>query len=163
MANQGSGSQGPKRATLGASPLAQVSIFWRGQGVRFTKNFSLDEFECKCGKCGYTLVDQDHVARLQDLRDRLSVKHGREVKLTINSAYRCPNHNRLVGGANDSQHLLGTATDITASGVTVEELHAEVLAIFDGVGIYDDFIHADSRGFEARWDYRSLEKKKGDA
>lgn len=155
-------NQGPKKPTLGVSPLAQVSLFWRSQGVKLTTNFSLGEMECACGKCSYTLVDQDHVQRLQDLRNLLCIRYGRDVKIKINSAYRCPAHNRTIGGAQESQHSFGTATDIEAVGVPVRELHAECVKIFDGVGIYDTFVHVDSRGFEARWDFRSVkEKKKG--
>ena len=34
--------------------------------------------------------------------------------ITVNSGYRCPQLNRLVGGAASSQHLKGEAADITA-------------------------------------------------
>lgn len=32
----------------------------------------------------------------------------------VNSGYRCPELNRMVGGATHSQHLLGQAADVTA-------------------------------------------------
>ena len=34
--------------------------------------------------------------------------------ITVNSGYRCPQLNRMVGGAASSQHLKGEAADITA-------------------------------------------------
>ena len=34
--------------------------------------------------------------------------------IAVNSGYRCPQLNRLVGGAASSQHLKGEAADITA-------------------------------------------------
>lgn len=155
------GGLGPKKPNIGFSPLAQISMFWRGQGVRFTANFSLKEFECKCGGCTYTLVDQDHVERLQRLRNILSARYNREVSIKITSGFRCFIHNRNVGGKNQSQHCYGTATDIVAPNVPILELHQECVRIFDGVGLYDTFIHVDSRGFEERWDSRSVKAKKG--
>lgn len=153
----------PKRKpSVGVSPLAQIMLYWRGQGVKFTKNFSLVEFECRCGKCSFTLVDLGHVGRLQELREKLCVLYQRDVKIKIHSAYRCPAYNKNVGGAKESQHTFGTATDIEAENVPIPDLHRLCCQIFDGVGLYDTFVHADSRGYEARWDLRSVkEKKKG--
>lgn len=148
-------SQTPKkRAKTLISPLAQPSLFWRGQAVQLTKNFSLREYECKCGLCSYTLVDLDHIERLEELRSKI------KLPLLILSAYRCPQYNKSIGGAKESQHSFGTATDIVVPQITPYKLHALCVDIFDGVGLYDTFVHVDSRGFEARWDLRSVKEKK---
>lgn len=49
----------------------------------------------------------------------------------INSGYRCPELNKLVGGASTSQHCLGQAADVEASGVANGDLAAWVAANLD--------------------------------
>lgn len=49
---------------------------------------------------------------LQPMRD----KHG--APLLVNSGYRCPEVNKIVGGAQNSQHMLGEAADITTGTVS---------------------------------------------
>ena len=131
------------------SPIAQVSVFKRGQNVQLTDHFHLKEFECPCGACKYTLVDLDHVDRLEKLRKIFNRS------ITISSGFRCGEHNKEVGGAKNSQHLLGIATDISIPNATPWEVYCASTPIFDGVGIYDDFVHVDSRSEEARWDIRT--------
>lgn len=123
-------------------PVGVVSVYKRGEDIRLTSSFHLKEFECKCGKCPFTLVSLKHVERLQELRNAL----GSPVKIT--SGYRCPEHNKVVGGEDHSYHMLGLATDVAITGY-VEWAH-----IFDGIGTYDTFTHVDSRGDKARWDSR---------
>jgi len=48
---------------------------------------------------------------LQPMRD----KHGSP--LLVNSGYRCPEVNKIVGGAQNSQHMLGEAADITTGSI----------------------------------------------
>ncbi len=78
--------------------------------------------------------------------------------ITINSAYRCPAHNKKVGGSPKSQHVDGTATDITVSGMTPTAVQ-DASEGFDGLGRYDTFTHVDSRGTKARWDFRKQKPK----
>jgi len=131
-----------------ASPLAQVEFFKRGQDAQLSPHFHLREFECKCGVCPYTLISVQHVLELQGLRNLLN----KPVKIL--SAYRCPKHNDLVGGEKNSMHMYGLATDISVAGLAPEEILAAA-KIFDGVGIYDTFVHVDSRGFTAFWARRT--------
>lgn len=51
-------------------------------------------------------------ALADNVLDPLREWYGKSV--TVNSGYRCPQLNRLVGGAASSQHLKGEAADITA-------------------------------------------------
>ena len=37
--------------------------------------------------------------------------------ITVNSGYRCPKLNKAIGGAKNSQHVVGQAADIEISGV----------------------------------------------
>ena len=86
---------------------------------------------------------------LQALRDVI----GKPVVVT--SGYRCPAHNKTIGGAPNSLHLSGMAADVKVEGVSsfkIAEL-AEMIPAFEngGIGIYKRHTHLDIRGREARW------------
>ena len=76
----------------------------------------------------------------------------------INSAYRCPERNKQVGGADNSQHLYGKAADISLHTIPlqIEEIKRIARPIgFTGVGLYNSFIHLDVRENFANWDNRT--------
>jgi hypothetical protein len=79
-------------------------------GRRLGPHFAEEEFACRC--CGLVRVNVRLVQMLEQLRECLG---GRPVIIT--SGYRCEEHNRAVGGARNSQHLLGNAADIVVAGV----------------------------------------------
>ena len=119
-----------------------------GEGVnciQLSANFNLREFICT--HCGVAKVDPELIRRLQIARDRI----GRPIVVT--SGYRCPTHNRAVGGAANSQHLYGTAADVMATRITIQELYDVLESLFPdgGVGIYQGHVHVDVRGIKARW------------
>lgn len=74
-------------------------------------NFKKAEFKCPCGKCnGYgNGIATTLVETLQELRN----KYG---KLQITSGYRCPAHNKAVGGSTNSKHTKGQAADFYLNG-----------------------------------------------
>ncbi len=128
-----------------------IKEFKKGTKVQITKNFHSSEFDCKCfnPECIMTYIDVDHVTELQKIRDVMGA-------MTINSAYRCVKHNKAVGGATNSQHVQGIATDIVLATRTPTQLY-EILdrTWKGGLGVYDTFVHIDSRqGGRARWDLR---------
>ena len=131
--------------------MANIKKYQKGDRTRLSINFIAKEFDCSCSECNETLIDLDHVAKLQQLR------HDLGSSIHITSAYRCPAHNAAVGGAKNSQHKLGTATDIVVSAMDPNEV-ADACEKFDGLGRYDTFTHIDSRGSSARWDKRSVEE-----
>lgn len=124
----------------------------KGHKVQLTKNFSSVEFDSKGNNTDdkWTIIDIDHVKKLQELRDIL----GKPCHIT--SAYRGPTHNKAVGGVNASRHLFGDATDIIVRGATIDEVvEAAERLNFKGIGAYNTFVHLDSRpGNKARWDFR---------
>ena len=73
-----------------------------------TPNFQASEFACPCRQCGRDGAQMDHslVMTLQRLRDTWGNA------LVVSSGLRCPEHNRLVGGAHHSAHLYGRAADL---------------------------------------------------
>jgi len=114
-----------------------------------SKNFSRHELACRC--CDRIEINQRLVDALQELRDLAGLP------IRVTSGYRCPEHNRAIGGATRSQHLLGTAADISVRGMTPGQMYrlAENVEAFrnGGIGVYPDkgFIHVDVRDGRARW------------
>lgn len=115
-----------------------------------SQHFSKREFVCHCG-CGAYISCPEMVEKLEKLRELCGNK-----ALSIGSGTRCEEHNKAVGGAAHSQHLLGTAADVKlVAGMTVDEMAEKAEeAGFDGIGKYSWGIHVDVRGTKARWDYR---------
>ncbi len=111
------------------------------------KYFDDIEFICHC--CGKLPADGMDPALLEVL-DKIREAVGGPVY--VSSGYRCPEHNAEVGGVQNSQHLYGRAADIFVDGLTPLQLAALAeRAGADGIGIYDDFVHVDTRGDYARW------------
>jgi len=122
---------------------------------KLSKNFNWSEFESKDG----APMPPEVAANVKELAKNLEIIRatvGRPLK--INSGYRSPAWNKKVGGVSGSQHQLGKAADIVASGMGSAQLHAVVLDLIKqgkikpgGVGKYDTFVHYDIRGTNARW------------
>ena len=132
-------------AELAAEQTFPMEVLGEGiNDVNLAPNFRLAEFECR--HCGAVKIDPELIRRLQAMRDEIGKP------LIINSGYRCPEHNRAVGGAANSQHLLGKAADMWVEGMSPDTLatHAEAVG-FGGIGIYDTFVHVDTRSGRARW------------
>ena len=70
---------------------------------------SFSPAEIACRGTGAIKINAQAMDALQALRDRLGKP------LIVRSAYRSPSHNRAVGGAPASKHMLGTAFDIAMS------------------------------------------------
>jgi hypothetical protein len=66
--------------------------------------FKAKEFLCPC--CGAGKIAKELVTRLDGLRMMLGYP------IRVNSGCRCPKHNKEVGGAARSRHLIGCAADI---------------------------------------------------
>ena len=104
-------------------------------------HFTLQEFACRCGKCGST--GEEMSPNFLEVLERARGLAGVPFKIT--SGYRCPAHNRAVGGVAGSAHAKGQAVDIACIN---SRDRAEILLglISQGVtriGIAKDFIHAD--------------------
>lgn len=119
---------------------------------KLSTNFKSTEFDCHgSGCCTETLIDEQLVEYLQDIRDHF----GKPV--TVSSAYRCATHNKNVGGATGSRHMKGQAADIYINGVKPAEIakYAESIGIL-GIGLYETdkdghFVHIDTRTTKSFW------------
>jgi uncharacterized protein YcbK (DUF882 family) len=74
--------------------------------------------------------------------------------IRVNSWYRDPKTNAMVGGASKSRHLEGDAVDFTVKGVSPHEVYSSLDSTWGktgGLGKYNTFTHIDLRGKRARW------------
>ena len=124
--------------------------------VQITKNFYLDEFECR-DKSDIPLDVFNNILELSEQMQKIRDLVGESI--TVNSGYRSPDYNKKIGGASKSQHLLGKACDFTVKGLTpyqvadqLEDLMQGGSIINGGLGEYDTFTHYDIRTKPARWD-----------
>ena len=129
--------------------------------IQISKNFNLKEFQCK--STGQVKIHEKLLELLQELRDTL------DKPVIINSGYRSKKHNEKVGGAKRSQHLKGTAVDISLRNLdySAKELSIFVKNVAEdigvgaeslGLGYANTFLHVDVRGVEgyhapAEWNY----------
>lgn len=127
-----------------------VKKYVKAEAVQLTDNFFSTDFDCKCHHpfCTYTLIDTDLVDSLDVLADKFG-------SIEITSGFRCSVHNNEVGGKPGSQHLQGKAVDIKTIFASLNELYFTAVKIENflngGVGVYNNFIHLDVRGYKARW------------
>jgi uncharacterized protein YcbK (DUF882 family) len=123
--------------------------------AKITNNFSLQEFNSKCGRDipNNILPNIFELAKnLQVLRDAV----GKSISIT--SGYRSPEHNAKIKGAKNSQHIKGTAADIKIQGMTPKEVVLVIEGLIEsgkmkqgGIGIYPSWVHYDIRGTKSRW------------
>ena len=108
-------------------------------------NFSYHEFRCRCGICSLSngsRINIDFVMRLQKLREIW------DQPMIPSSGCRCVKHNRAVGGALNSYHLLAMGCLAADFPITADERMMFVKLALNmrfTVGISDNFVHLDIR------------------
>ncbi|SHI19651.1 D-Ala-D-Ala carboxypeptidase family metallohydrolase [Ferrimonas marina] len=116
--------------------------------TRISEHFLREEFACNhCGELPYDPPRQ-LLEILEDLRAEF------DSPVIITSGYRCPIHNRNVGGVKHSRHLEGDAADVKVKGVDPHDVYVfldQRVGSLGGVGKYNSFTHVDTRGARARW------------
>lgn len=132
-----------------------ITIYQKGGSQKIAANFRAREFDCQgTGCCFETPIDEQLVQYLQQIRTHF----GKPVYLT---AYRCKTHNaRTPNAAPNSYHVYGQAADFHVDGVASAEIakYAESIGI-KGIGLYDDFVHIDTRETQSFWYSHAQEKR----
>jgi len=113
--------------------------------------FSIDEFLCKkClseGRRDFALMYATQYRRnLESLALKLNtIRHRLGFPLIISSGIRCRQHNKEVGGAENSAHVSGLAADIVAA-----QAHTRYLIVKEAlkqgicrIGVYTNHVHLD--------------------
>lgn len=130
--------------------------------MQLTKNFNIKEFRCK--NAAKTMVPVEFLANisilaknLQVLRDHIAAS-GHTRQIHINSGYRTPAHNAIIGGRPNSYHLKAMAADIVVEGFEPKEVRRIILTLIakgamkaGGCKDYNSFTHYDIRGYNATW------------
>jgi hypothetical protein len=109
------------------------------------KWFKKEEFRCRC--CGQQPCEENIEALVANVLDPARERLGMPIE--VNSGYRCPKHNKEVGGVPRRQHTVGEAADIrptTNCTNNTNELARLAKKIvengrFDQLIIYPNFIH----------------------
>lgn len=123
--------------------------------MKLTENFNLSEFRSKDG----SEFPPQVIANIEALAKALQIiRNELKVRIDITSGYRSPEHNKKIGGAQNSTHVRGLAADFKANGIApsavvaiIERLISEGKIPQGGLKAYSTWVHYDIRGFRARW------------
>lgn len=130
--------------------------FQKKDTTQLSPHFIASEFACPCSNCVDNFIDDALLEKLEQVRVALG-------PLRINSGYRCPQHNKDIGGAPSSSHMAGLAVDIQPIPVNTDDLdklYDKCLEVFDNIGDGRPrrFVHVDVRpakanGVKRMWIY----------
>ncbi|MFR6400001.1 GH25 family lysozyme [Ruminococcus sp.] len=88
-----------------------VNHYDYNDNTQLSPHFNVREFRCSCGKSHETLLASELVDKLEALYTTLNCS-----KIIVTSGYRCPEHDKAVGGTSSGQHTKGTAADVCCYG-----------------------------------------------
>lgn len=100
------------------------------------------------------IINPEMVISIQAFRNYLCFKYMKDIRLYITSACRCPEHNKEVGGVDNSQHISTEkhpceAMDFWSADLPTQVLYdeAKTCGLFSTVIYYikSKFIHGDIR------------------
>jgi uncharacterized protein YcbK (DUF882 family) len=131
--------------------------------VQLTKHFHLNEFRCR--DAHRTAVPLVLVAELTLFCATVlePLRRGLDAGIHITSGYRTDEHNTSVGGAVRSYHVYTKrpamfAVDFAARGWDPREVYGVCRYLMNngtivagGLGLYNDWVHLDNRGYRATW------------
>lgn len=129
-------------------------LTWKkGDTLKYSKHFSLQEFSCHCTR--QTCVSQTISPSLLQKLENVRTAYGRPIQVT--SGYRCKEHQAALAAAGmetatHSQHCFGMAADI--KGEDMDALDVACSQEFMAIGRAKSFIHVDLRDDKRRrWGY----------
>lgn len=117
------------------------------------KNFKLSEFFAS------SIADKNGIKNEPSLDERATIERNINLlvdnvldpirdkfcaPVIITSGYRCPQVNKLVGGANNSQHMSGCAADFHIKGFTYLMMRQVFINIYDTMD-FDQLIYYRSK------------------
>jgi len=116
------------------------------------KYFKPQEFQDS--RTGSLKIALELVRKLDQLREMLGKP------IVINSGYRTPETNRLVGGSPTSSHLYGLAVDIKclSSATRFSIIQNAMMLGFRRIGVANNFVHLDidpEKVQDVMWTYRT--------
>ena len=122
-----------------------VEVISKNAIIRLCYGLTSREIQCGCVNdfCTATLISEELIQAYEKFRLKIGIQ------LNVNSGYRCPAHNKAVGGKPLSQHQVGKAIDISLN--TLKDFsreHIEKLAKeagFSFIKFYKSFVHLDVR------------------
>ena len=76
-----------------------VNHYDYNDSTQLSPHFNAREFRCSCGKSHETLLASELVDKLEALYTALNYS-----KIIVTSGYRCPEHDKAVGGTSSGQH-----------------------------------------------------------
>jgi uncharacterized protein YcbK (DUF882 family) len=114
------------------------------------KYFNMDEFKCPC--CGEVNINEEFIEKLDKAR------YLANIPFKITSGYRCPKHNKEIGGSPTSSHMKGLAVDIACenSSDRYRIIEACINVGLKRLGIGENFIHIDGdrdKVWQVVWTY----------
>ena len=107
----------------------------------------VSNFACQCG-CGFNNTSLDFIDII------LGIEKKYACCIIVTSGCRCREHNKIIGGKDDSRHTYGDASDLTCIPVAILKVIAQDLdENWEGGFHYypeKNIIHID-RGDKRRW------------
>ena len=88
-----------------------VNHYDYNNSTQLSPHFNVMEFRCQCGGNHETLISSELIEKLEALYATLNCS-----KIIVTSGYRCPEHDKAVGGTSSGQHTIGTAADVCCYG-----------------------------------------------
>jgi hypothetical protein len=103
------------------------------------KYFNYSEFDSPDVRGSGQLMDKNLLLMLDEARDKF------DKPIHINSGFRTPSHNEVVGGVETSSHLKGLAVDISCNNNSdrFDLINCLLVVGFSRIGVAKTFIHAD--------------------
>lgn len=84
-----------------------LQTFHYDDKIQITEHFDSSMFRCKCANKHDFQIDVDHVKLLEKLMPEIGA-----TKAHVTSGFRCPDHDKAVGGKGTGWHTKGYATDV---------------------------------------------------
>lgn len=100
-----------------------VRTYKYGDKTQISAHFNASEFQCKCGKPHDFQISDELIQNLETLREALQCKN-----IHISSGFRCPAHDKAVGGKGNGKHTKGLAADVVCNAKNGAPISSKVVS-----------------------------------